>query len=215
MAHPRAPTTAVPPGVDLRGRARALVGVGVALLLLSACGGQDFSAPPPTTPAPTYGEYQAVSTGLHTTWDGQAFADPATLPISGNAKFSGVAALRIGTTAGERQMNGSLSLVADFSANALSGSASAFSDANGAAMAGTLAVTNGILDRAANPALAYTFNANMDGTLSGPADSFAITSDISGDFLGASYGAMAGAIAGTALGNTGSGYLFGDFVAAR
>jgi len=193
-----------------------LLAAGLAVLLLAGCGaaGPGGSGAPPG-PQPGYGDYQATADGLHATWDVIPFTSPASLPISGGAIFNGVLGLRIGTAAGERRMNGALALTVQFSTSSLTGTAGAFSDQKGATLTGGLAITNGVIDRAANPALGYTFSANMDGTISGPGDSFTITSDLSGDFRGAGHGAVAGAVAGSAVSGSGTGYLFGSFIAAR
>ncbi len=189
------------------------MGLAVLLAGCSASGSGGSGTPPGAQPG--YGDYQATADGLHATWDAIAFTDPASLPLGGGATFNGVIGLRIGTAAGERRMNGALSLGVQFSNASLTGSASAFSDQNGATLTGSLAITNGVLDRAANPASGYTFSANMDGKITGPGDSFTITSDLSGDFRGAGYGAITGAVAGSAISNSGTGYLFGSFIATR
>ncbi len=192
-----------------------LLATGLAVLL-AGCGASGPGGPgAPSGPQPGFGDYQATADGLHATWDPIPFTAPASLPISGGATFNGVVGLRIGTAAGERRMNGALSLTVQFSTSSLAGTAGAFSDQNGATLTGSLAITNGVLDRTANPAAGYTFSANMDGTITGPGDSFAITSDLSGDFRGAGFGAVAGAVAGSAISGSGTGYLFGSFIGTR
>ncbi len=184
--------------------------------LLAGCGASGSGGGgAPQGPQPGFGDYQAAADGLHATWDTIAFTSPASLPFAGAATYNGVIGLRIGTAAGERRMNGALSLTVQFATGGLAGTAGAFSDLNGAVLTGSLAIANGVLDRAANPATGYTFSATMDGTIAGPADSFTITSDLSGDFRGPAHGAIAGAVAGSAISGSGTGYLFGDFIGVR
>lgn len=152
---------------------------------------------------------------MHATWDSIAVTDPANLPAGGSATFAGVMLLDAQLGAGATSMAGALDLVANFAADSISGTASNFYDAADVSMAGTLVISNGVLDRAANTATEYTFSALLAGTLAGGGKSFVISADLSGDFLGSAYGAVAGVIAGTATTGFGSGYLFGEFIAAQ
>ncbi len=183
--------------------------------VLSGCGGDDLSGPVRTTPPVSYAAYDAQSAALHATWDPAGFTPPASLPLSGAAQFAGVMRLHLEGAAGDIPLNGATVLNVAFASNSLSGSASGFVGVSGDQYAGTLTVVNGTIDRAADPQNQYTFSANMSGTLSGAAGSFALTADMNGDFLGANHGAASGLVAGSLASAAGTGYLFGDFIAER
>ena len=187
----------------------------VCAVLPAGCGGDDATGPVRTTPPVSYSTYDAQSAALHAAWDGAGYTAPGNLPLGGSAQFDGVMRLHLEGAGGDVPVNGALSVQVAFASDSLSGSASGFAGADGAAYSGTLAITNGALDRAADPLSEYTFSANMAGTLSAGADSYAISADVNGDFLGAAYGAMTGLVAGTATTGSGTGYVFGDFIAAR
>ncbi len=183
--------------------------------VLSACGGDPASNPPIPPPPASYSDLQAMSGAQHAAWDPVAATDPASLPISGSASFGGVMHLRIETASGEMAVSGGLSLISNFATNSLAGSAGGFVDVANGKFTGTLSINNGVLDRAANLGVGYTYSAVLNGTLSGAGDVFGINADFSGDFRGAGYPATSGAIAGTASSSFGLGYLFGDFIAAQ
>ena len=192
---------------------RGIILSAIFCLILSACG--EDSGGGGTTPPVDYTGYQAQAGALHATWDGIAVTDPATLPVSGSAAFSGVMLLDAQLGAGATSMAGALNLVANFATDSISGNASNFVDDADNAMAGTLVMSNGVLDRAANTAIEYTFSSLLAGTLAGGGESFVISADLSGDFVGPTYGAAVGVIAGTATTGFGSGFLFGEFIAAQ
>ena len=195
---------------------RSLHSVNVATLcclLLAACGGD--SGDGGTTPPVDYSTYQAQFAALHATWDSIAVTDPATLPDSGSATFSGVMLLDAQLGAGATSMAGTLNLAANFATDGISGTADNFIDDADIAMTGTLVISNGILDRNANTAIEYTFSSLLAGTLAGGGETYVISADLSGDFLGPSYDAVAGVIAGSAETGFGTGYLFGEFIAAQ
>jgi hypothetical protein len=182
---------------------------------LSACGG-DITAIAPSVPPPaSYSDLQALSSAQHATWDPIAATDPTTLPVRGTANFAGVMHLRIETASAELALSGVLNLKSKFATDALTGSATGFSDPANSSFSGTLTISNGVLDRAANLGVSYTYGAVLGGNLSGAGDIFSINADFSGDFRGASYQATTGAIAGSASSSFGLGYLFGDFIAAQ
>ncbi|MGR3342331.1 MAG: hypothetical protein ACU0DI_03755 [Paracoccaceae bacterium] len=184
----------------------------LACLSAGACGGDGGGG---TTPPVDYTSYQAQSAALHAIWDAVAVTDPATLPAGGSASYTGVMRLDAQLGAGSTSMAGALNLVANFAADSISGSANNFYDDADNSMTGSLVISNGVLDRAANTAIEYTFSSVLAGTLAGGGENFVISADLSGDFLGPSFGAVVGVIAGTATTGFGSGYLFGEFIAAQ
>ncbi len=202
------------PATHSTGRLRATCAAALALWIPAGCGGGGGGAAGPGAP-PDFGEYEATSNALHAQWDAVGATAPASLPYSGSASYDGVLRLRAEVAAGERKMDGRLVLNVDFATATLSGSASGFVDQAGVRLSGTLAVQHGVIDRAANLGVDYTYSSVLSGSISGPADSFAINADMSGDFIGPAHGATGGVVAGTASSGFGNGYLFGDFIAAR
>lgn len=195
---------------------RALHGVDLLIffcLLLAACG--EDSGGGGTTPPAIYSAYQAQASALHATWASIAVTDPTTLPVSGSAAFSGIMLLDTELGAGATSTAGALNLVANFATDSISGSADNFVDDADNLMTGTLVISNGVLDRTADTSIEYTFSSLLAGILAGGGESFVISADLSGDFLGPFYDAAAGVIAGTAVTAFGSGYLFGEFIAAQ
>ncbi len=180
----------------------------VAAVVLSACGGDSGGGS--TTPPVDYSGYQATTAQLMTTWGGIAATDPATLPLSGTASYQGVMQMDVQTASGIVGMSGALALSSNFLNSTITGSVQGVVDENNLYYTGSLAITGGVIDRAAVPA-GYTYTANMDGTLTGAGEVFGISADLSGDFLGASYAGSSGIVAGTATSSIGSGTLFGTF----
>ncbi len=184
----------------------------VLLLVLTGCGTDTGDVDPP---AANYAAYETQFVNLRNTWGSSGYTDPTTLPAGGSASYTGVMRLSVETSAGALKMDGAMTLTSTFSTNSLSGNVRSFADQNNVAMNGSLAITGGVLDRAANTGVEYTYSANIGGTLSGGGDSFAILGDLSGDFLGPSYLATTGVVAGTATSAFGAGYMFGEFIAAQ
>jgi len=180
--------------------------------LLTACGGGGGDEQPSSL---TYSDYQAQLSTLQTTWSGVAATDPSTLPISGSATFNGVLSLSVQTSGADLDMAGALTLTSNFATDTLTGNATNFITANDAAMSGSLAITGGVLDRAANTNIAHTFSAAIDGTLGGAGDSYLIQGTLLGDFLGTGNLGTSGVVNGFATSSFGVGYMFGDFLAQQ
>lgn len=187
--------------------------------VLSACGGTTTNANDPginkTRPSVTYGQYETESAALHATWDAISFTDPATLPTSGSASYAGVMHLDVEKGAGEISMNGELSLRVGFANNTVLGNARSFVDQSNVAYSGKLTVSNGVLDRGADPASEFTISGDLDGRLSGAGEVLDITTDLAGDFHGPGAGAVSGVVAGSAGSSGGNGYVFGAFIAGQ
>ena len=191
----------------------------LALLILGsslftvACGGETGDGG--TTPPVDYSQYQSELATLQSSWLTVPATDPLTLPLSGSATFTGVLQMAIETSAGELGVAGRLDLTSSFATNTIGGTATAFVDENAVALTGSLAITGGVLNRAANTAVEYTYGANLDGTLTGGGETFVLSGDLSGDFAGTNYLATTGIVAGTAVSSFGTGYMFGSFIAAQ
>jgi len=187
--------------------------------LVSACGGGGDEGHTTTTPPPapqlTYAQYEAASAALHATWDIVAATDPLTLPVSGSADYAGVVRLDVENGPGDISMDGRLALHADFSANTISGDASQFVDENEVAYSGALTLSNGVIDRNADLATEYTYTGNLDGSLTGAGETYAIVSDLSGDFVSSTTGAVTGVIAGTSTYSLGTGYVYGVYIGEK
>lgn len=182
------------------------------LATVAGCGGAEVGG---TTPPISYADYAAIDAAMRAANASSPFTDPVALPASGTAAFSGVVTLTAGTGSGPLQLSGALNAAADFSASTLTGQARGFVDGASAGYGGVLALSNGLIDRGADPATRYSVTADLAGTLSGAAGSFGIAAVLSGDFLGTGYTALRGAIAGVATGPGGADYLYGDFIATR
>ena len=181
-------------------------------VVMVACGGGEPGSTG-TTPAPTFADYAALDAQLHAAWDAQGATDPSTLPGSGSATYQGVVNLDAQLGSSNLAMSGSLQLTADFGASTIAGSANSFKDQFERAFSGTLTLSNGAIDRAANPATEDSFTADLDGTLSGAGEVLSIGSDLLGDFLGGTAGAATGVVTGLVGSSFGTGALFGDFIA--
>ncbi len=198
------------------GRMRAARLLAAGLLPLAGCGGAGGSGGGTGPIPPSWSAYEERQAALQAQWGSIAPTAPASLPYSGSAHYAGVLRLRAEQAVGERLMDGSLALDVSFASGTFSGSAGSFVDSSGTLMSGSLSVSGGVIDRAADLNTGYTYSANLDGTLSGPADSFQISADLSGDFRGSAWQAASGVVAGTAQSaGLANGYLFGDFIAAR
>lgn len=188
------------------------------VLILSGCGGSsgDPDSDPIGLPPPIHFDvYEAQWAELQATWGSTSISDPATLPMSGTASYAGVLRLDMENAAGEVSVDGKLNLSVSFADNNITGTANKFVDPNDARYLGELTLSNGFLDRAADPAVDYTFNADLTGTLIGGGDVYDLNAGLSGDFLGPGQGAVSGQLAGSADSSFGSGYLFGEFVAQQ
>ncbi len=187
--------------------------LGLAALALSGCGGATPGGG--TVPSVNYADYAAMDAAMRAAHSSLPYTDPATLPGSGTASYSGVVALTAGTPSGPLDLNGALNVTANFGTSTISGQAGSFLDTANAAYSGTLALSNGLIDRGANPATQYSVTADMGGTLTGPVGALQITAPMSGDFLGNGHSAFQGGISGTATGPGGTDFLFGSFIATQ
>lgn len=192
----------------------------VLLSILAGCGGAGGGGSQggpgsETRPPIDYATLEAEAKLLHDSWDDISFTDPSSLPMSGSATYSGVMQLDIQNGAGEISMDGLLNMKVSFASNSITGTATNFIDENNANYSGNLALSNGMIDRDADPNIEYTLQADIGGTLTGGGKSFDISADLQGDFRGTSWKATSGGVQGSAVSSYGTGYVFGEFVASR
>ena len=189
----------------------ALIGLPLGL---AACGNEGGGLGQ-TRPPVNYATLSAQRSALQANWAGQSATVPTTLPASGTASFAGVMSLDAQTAAGNLSMAAELAVDADFATSTISGRADGFRDEFGVNFQGAVTLTNGFIDRRADPATDPTVLADVNGTLTGGGDAFSISATMNGAFLGAGAQAVTGTINGTAASSFGSGYLTGDIIAQR
>lgn len=146
-------------------------------------------------------------------FDAEGYTDPMTLPPSGSADYAGF----IGIETDDVQTIGELELTADFSgAGSISGSATNFVNDDSGSYSGTLTVSNGVIDRAADlNNFDYTFNADIDGTLTSGGDDFVVSGLMEGDFIGNDHEFIGGDVTGTVVTSEGVEVISGEFGAKR
>jgi len=179
---------------------------------LSGCGdGADDGGT--TRPPVDYSTYAVMDRQLHGTWDSAGFTDPATLPGSGGATYDGVLILDAQIGSGQIDLAGAVQLGVDFGSSSISGQANGFRDASEQNYLGVLSISNGSIDRSADPNISASVFMDIDGTLSGGGQNLGLSGDMSGDFLGSTAGAIVGVLSGVVTSSSGPGALFGDFIA--
>ena len=146
-----------------------------------------------------------------------SFTDPGSLPTSGVARYDGVMALDGAFIEGEAQtMVGDVRIEARFANNSVGGAATNFVTETDQRLTGTLAVTNGSIDRGADPATDATFVADLRGDLTEPSGGLIeIDAGLGGAFLGSDYSYVFGGVGGVVTDGAGTGDLTGAFIARR
>jgi len=113
--------------------------------------------------------------------------DPSSLPISGDASYSGTFNLNLPRAGLDRKIyTGNLGLAVTFrnAGGQLSGEATKFRDPIGTAIDGRILIENGTLNRDTNVSIDYTFEAQVSGTLNGDGLRHAtVFGNMSGDFV--------------------------------
>ncbi len=112
--------------------------------------------------------------------------DPMTLRDTGSVGYVGVIGFQAQQPGEERlELLGNLRLTANFQDDEITGSATNFADENEAIYSGTMTISNGGINRAADVTTNYTFGADVDATLT-TADRTISTDNmiILGDFYG-------------------------------
>ena len=147
----------------------------------------------------------------------EGYSDPAALPTTGDATYKGY--IGIATYYEPVTAIGDLELTAHFDGpGTVTGSATNFVDDGNTHYSGTLNVTNGTIDRTANPDYPdydYTFEADIGGTLSDSEDNYLVDGYMAGDFIGNDHDYVAGYTEGTVSSSLGDDYFAGVFLGAR
>ncbi len=157
--------------------------LGASGAVLSACGGSGGGDGPQLL---TFAELEVDEDALRTATGGLTIVNPGDLPPSGTATYNGTLGFILDEGgADEVQLLSDLTLTASFAGNAVGGNARNFVDSTEEQYTGTLDLLNGVINPMANPAIEYTFNADLDGTLrNSGGDEFVSIADIRGEFLG-------------------------------
>lgn len=138
-----------------------------------------------------------------------AMSDPADLPTSGGALYTGVLGANIPDgTGGETSLIGQMSLTANFQDSAISGNVQNFVDENEATYTGQLTITEGVIRRDTVLEDSYTFLADLDGNLnSASAGAVSFDTVMLGDFYGNNEEFVGGNLRGDITTDTGT-YAF-------
>ena len=150
---------------------------------------------------------------------GQPISPPATLPTAARAEYNGYMRARLptGPDGARVQYLGDLTLEVNFGAafDQIRGQASGFEAADLIPMDGTLAITRGNIYRDTDPSAAYSFDGDVDGTLTGAKGSYVIDASIEGEFLGRGQTAARGLLFGDVTGPAGQDIFDGSFAGTR
>ncbi len=180
------------------------------IALLSACqagpGGNGGATP-------NFSTYQGQDATIRAAWSGTAYTAPATLPAGGSASYQGVAALDVEVPSGSLAMLGAMTITANFATDAITGTGTGFRDENNALYSGSLALTNGAINRLVDPNSEFTYDGDINGILSGPVAVFTISGTFMGDFYGVQPDATGGVITAGSTSALGSGLVLGQFFA--
>ncbi len=185
------------------------------MAFLAGCSDSGQEGAVETSPPAGYAAYEAEMAGLQATWGGVAVTDPATLPLSGSARYDGVLRLDSETAAGNVLLDGALQLDVAFASDSLSGSAGNFVSQAEVPYDGILTIANGVIDRLADTSTSYTILADLSGALTGGGETLNYAITLNGDFLGLQAGAVIGVLQGQVVHAAGSGLVLGDFLAAQ
>ena len=173
------------------------------LAALSACGGGGS-----TTGGASYSDREAVALNLASDLESLGYSDPASLPFTtGEVRYLG--AIGAVDYYGDRII-GDLKMNVRFADSSMSGTADNFIDSYNDRYTGSLAITNGFIDRTADTDVEYTFVADVDGVLSANGFNTVVDALMLGDFTGTSQQGMIGILDGTAT-TPGLGTTFLDF----
>ena len=157
---------------------------------VTACGGSGGSG------VEAYSDREAEALNLFSDLSALGFSDPSTLPVTtGTVTYIG--SMGAADPYGGRII-GDLNVGVSFADNSLSGTANNFIDSVNDTYTGELNITNGVIDRGANPDTEYTFSADVNGVLSANDSSTLVSADMLGDFTGASQEGMVGILSGSA-----------------
>lgn len=159
--------------------------------LVSACGGSSG-----VTGGGTYSDREADALSLYSELETLGFSDPASLPFTpGTVTYVG--ALGVAEPFGGAVV-GDLEVGVRFADSTLSGTVDNFIDNFNESYSGSLAITNGSIDRTTDLNTQYTFVADVDGVLYANGSSTLVNALMLGDFTGASQEGMIGILSGSA-----------------
>ena len=187
-----------------------MVTITAAVLGLAACGGGGGSG----------GGGGGLTPGqIDGAIDGLPVSSPALLPTTGRAMYDGYMRARLPTgPEGERRAYlADLRMEVNFGAgfDQIRGRASGFEAGDGVPMDGALAITAGRIYPDTDPAVAYSFDAALGGTLSDARASYGIDATIEGEFLGLGQTAARGLVYGDITGPRGQDIFDGTFATTR
>lgn len=150
---------------------------------------------------------------------GLPISDPSHLPTTGRGHYDGYMRANLPTgPEGERvQYLADLSLEVNFGAgfDQIRGAATGFEARDGVPLGGSVAIRNGRIYGDTDPTAAYTFDADVDGTLTRGPRSYVIDASIEGEFLGTGQTAARGLVFGDVTGPLGQDIFDGTFATTR
>ncbi len=144
------------------------------LLAVAACGGSS------TNPNADV-EYLRQAVEVLDTVETQTPRDPRLMQVSGTATYTGGLAV---FHKPDDMLVGVLSLDVDFGSDSFDGTAERFIDGDRTPFDGTLAITEGIIDRDGDFNADYSATAIIDGSLSSAQEDVTVTGFVVGDFAG-------------------------------
>ncbi len=160
------------------------------MALVAACGGGSGG----DSGAEKYSDLRATYFSINNQIDFNAPITASTLPTTGSANYEGSIYIN---TPGNITVAGELELAFDFANADFDGKATDIVDSDGYQYDGELDVTNGFIDRSADPNTSYAFIGDIDGTVTDPDDNaYTLDAFIVGDFFGNNEEYVAGVIRG-------------------
>lgn len=184
---------------------RTPIGVSLSVALLSACGGGSGGADA------SFADRQSEFDTLAAELDALPFTNASTLPAIGTATYNGF--LGVGT--GDAVIGGQMQLNANFESNSIDGDVRNIIDNQNNEYGGTLLITNGSINRAADVETEYSFGADLGGNLTQGGDTFSVDATMDGDFVGGDYVGVRGDVTGTVAAPEGISIIGGEFYGKR
>jgi len=169
-----------------------LITAGLMIAGLSACGGGSTGGGASSAASfqDLFDQADAIADATNTL----QYTDPTTLPTGGSATYTGVIVV---DAADLDRAAGTLALTANFANNQITGSVSNVVTEAEDSLVGTLSITNGSIDRAADVESDFTFDADLTGTLTDDTFTYEVGATMAGDFVHTDYGTVEGPVDGT------------------
>lgn len=182
------------------------------IVLLSGCGGGGGGGGNAGS-SPSFASYDAQFVSLAERNQNIPFSDPASLPTTGSATYSGVLAVQSGllVAAGDLTLNANFGPVS----NPITGSVTNIVNNENQRYSGSLAIGNSSIDRTADVNTDYTFAASLTGQLGLNGETGVVNGEILGDFLGTDQRSVAGEVFGTISNLSAADQFEGGFIAER